>query len=115
MVDLENNPSGSQCYGLSQASMVNWIQDFSDTYSGATGRPPMIYTTNSWWSSCTGDSTQFSDSSPLVLARYASSPGTIPGGWGYYSFWQYNEDYTYGGDSDVWNGDESSLGSFASG
>jgi len=46
MVDLENNPSGAQCYGLTQAAMTQWVVEFVDTYSGVTGRYPMIYTTN---------------------------------------------------------------------
>jgi hypothetical protein len=47
--DLEYNPSGATCYGLSTTSMVNWITDFVNTYRAATGRYPMIYTTNDWW------------------------------------------------------------------
>ncbi|OAQ65551.1 N,O-diacetyl muramidase [Purpureocillium lilacinum] len=73
MLDLENNPSGSQCYGLSQSDMVNWIVDFVDTYSGSTGRFPMIYTTNNWWNTCTGDYSGFSGYSPLVLARIGNT------------------------------------------
>jgi len=46
MVDLENNPDGTQCYGLTHAGMRMWITDFVDTYLGVTGRFPMIYTTN---------------------------------------------------------------------
>ncbi|KAJ8607700.1 hypothetical protein MRB53_040088 [Persea americana] len=87
MLDLEANPSGATCYGLSQSAMVDWIGDFVDEYEGQTGRWPMIYTTNSWWSQCTGDSEAFSSTCPLVLARYASAPGTVPGGWGYQTIW----------------------------
>lgn len=111
MIDLE--AGSSECYGLSQGDMVDWISDFVNTYSNAEGVAPMIYTTASWWSSCTGDSSAFSDSSPLVLARYASSPGTIPGGWSTYTIWQYADSYTYGGDSDEFNGSEGDLQTLA--
>src|SRR5205809_3007107 len=114
MVDLENNPSGAQCYGLSQLDMVAWIVDFVDTYLGTTGRFPMIYTTNNWWKTCTGNYNGFADYCPLVLARYAASPGTVPGGWTSYTIWQNSDRYTYGGDSDRFNGDETALLALAS-
>lgn len=63
MLDLEDNPSGSQCYGLSRLDMIDWIIDFVDTYSGITGRFPMMYTT-------TGGL--------LVLGVTAGSPATAP-------------------------------------
>lgn len=115
MIDLESNPYGAMCYGLSASAMVNWIKDFSNTYKGKTGRYPMIYTTASWWSTCTGNSGEFGKTNPLVLARWASSPGTIPGSWQFESFWQYNDHYAYGGDSDYWNGSEENLKKFATG
>lgn len=115
MLDIEYNPSGSTCYGLSASSMVSWIKDFGETYNSKTGRYPMIYSTADWWSTCTGDSTAFSTDYPLVLAQYSSSISTVPGGWPYQSIWQNADKYTYGGDSDLWNGDESSLQKFAKG
>nr|QNJ46238.1 GH25 muramidase [Hamigera paravellanea] len=115
MLDLEYNPSGATCYGLSDAAMVAWIQDFVDTYHARTGRYPMIYTTADWWNTCTGNSSKFSQTCPLVLARYASSVGTVPGGWGYQTIWQNSDSYAYGGDSDIFNGDETQLKKLASG
>ena len=115
MLDIEYAPSGDTCYGLSASSMVAWIRDFVDTYHGSTGRYPLIYSTNDWWSTCTGDSSSFSDQSPLVLARYGSSPGTIPGGWPFQTIWQNDDAYSYGGDSDVFNGSEDSLKKIATG
>ncbi|EED21043.1 N,O-diacetyl muramidase, putative [Talaromyces stipitatus ATCC 10500] len=115
MLDIEYNPSGATCYGLSASEMVSWISDFVDTYHASEGVYPLIYTTNDWWTTCTGDSTAFSSTCPLVLARYASSPGTIPGGWGYETIWQNADSYAYGGDSDVFNGDLSQLKAIASG
>nr|XP_023907937.1 N,O-diacetylmuramidase-like [Quercus suber] len=94
---------------------VSWIKTFSDTYHSATGRYPILYTSPSYWSQCTGNSNAFVDTNPLMLARYASSPGTLPGGWPYYTFWQYKDSNTYGGDSDVFNGAYSQLQKIASG
>ncbi|KIN06446.1 glycoside hydrolase family 25 protein [Oidiodendron maius Zn] len=115
MLDIEYNPSGATCYGLSQSAMVAWIQDFSNTYHAKTTRYPMIYSTADWWSQCTGNSATFSSTSPLVLARYASSPGTIPGGWPFQTIWQNSDSYAYGGDSDIFNGAFSQLQKIATG
>ncbi|RDW64450.1 lysozyme [Aspergillus mulundensis] len=109
MLDLE-----AGCYGLSPSAMTSWIRDFGETYKDATGRYPMIYTTTSWWTECTANNADFGDY-PLVLARWASSPGTLPASWDYYSFWQNSDQYAFGGDSQVWNGSEERLRVFASG
>ncbi|KAI1814116.1 glycoside hydrolase family 25 protein [Poronia punctata] len=109
MLDLEGS-----CV-LSASATVSWIKDFSNTYHSSTGVYPLIYTNPSWWSSCTGNSKAFIDTNPLVLARYASSAGTPPGGWPYYTIWQYNDAYKYGGDSDVFNGDLAGLKRLAKG
>ncbi|KAG8988959.1 hypothetical protein FRB94_014794 [Tulasnella sp. JGI-2019a] len=87
-LDIEYNPSGATCYGLSAASMVAWIHDFANTYHSLTGRYPVIYTTTDWWTTCTGNNSGFGATSPLWIARYASSAGTLPAGWSVYSFWQ---------------------------
>ena len=116
MLDIEYNPSGATCYGLSASAMVAWIQDFVSTYHTATGRYPMIYSTNDWWSSCTGNSAAFSSTCPLVLARYGSTTvGTIPGGWPYETIWQYADTYSAGGDADRFNGDITGLKKLATG
>jgi GH25 family lysozyme M1 (1,4-beta-N-acetylmuramidase) len=36
-LDLEYGPKGQPCHGLSQNAMINWINDFSNTYHGVTG------------------------------------------------------------------------------
>ncbi|GAA3566428.1 lysozyme [Amycolatopsis ultiminotia] len=87
-LDIEWGPS-SDCYGLSQAAMVSWIKAFSDEYHKKTTRWPVIYTATSWWSECTGNKGDFSATNPLWVARYASSAGTLPYHWGFYTFWQY--------------------------
>ena len=39
-LDIEYNPNGSTCYGLSASSMVSWISDFSNTYHALHRRLP---------------------------------------------------------------------------
>ncbi|ONI72990.1 lysozyme [Actinosynnema sp. ALI-1.44] len=87
-LDMEYNPNGATCYGLSKSAMTGWIKSFSDRYHARTSRWPVIYTSTSWWSQCvSGD---FSSTSPLWVARYASSVGTLPYAWGFYTIWQYS-------------------------
>ncbi|KAL2869568.1 lysozyme [Aspergillus lucknowensis] len=107
MIDLE-----AGCYGLSASEMVSWIKDFGETYKDEVGRYPMIYTSTSWWTSCTGNDDGFGDY-PLVVARWASSVGTLPAGWDEQTSWQYSDSYEYGGDAQYWNGDEDDLVAFA--
>ena len=115
MLDIEYNPNGATCYGLSASAMVSWVHSFVNQYHTTTGRYPMIYTTNGWWSECTGDSTAFSTTCPLVLASYNSVIGTIPGGWPYQTIWQNSDSYKYGGDSDIFNGALTNLKKLATG
>ena len=69
-LDIEYNPYGpNECYGYSQAQMVEWIQSFSDQYHARTTRYPVIYTTLDWWVACTGNSPIFGNNNPLWLAR----------------------------------------------
>ncbi|KAE8147104.1 glycoside hydrolase superfamily [Aspergillus avenaceus] len=105
MLDIEYNPYGSTCYGLSASAMVSWIKEFVTEYHKATGIYPMIYSTADWWKQCTGDAGGFGDTCPLVLAAYSSSaPSTIPGDWPTYTIWQNSDKYKHGGDSDLFNG-----------
>jgi GH25 family lysozyme M1 (1,4-beta-N-acetylmuramidase) len=115
-LDIEYNPySGGTCYGLTQADMVAWIQAFSSEYQARTGRYPTIYSTTDWWTTCTGNSSAFAANSPLWIARYSSSAGTLPAGWGYYTFWQNSDSGTFPGDQDQFNGAYSQLQAIATG
>lgn len=89
VLDIEYNPYGSTCYGLSDRQMVAWIRSFTRRYKALTRRDAVIYTTRDWWSRCTGNSTAFSRANPLWIARYSSSVGKLPGGWPFYTFWQH--------------------------
>lgn len=110
MLDLEGD-----CSGLSASAMVSWIKSFSDTYHSSTGRYPVLYTSPSWWSTCTGNSGAFVSTNPLMMACWNASPCTPPGGWPYYTIWQYKDSNPYGGDSDQFNGDMAGLTRLASG
>jgi lysozyme len=87
-LDMEYNPYGATCYGLSKAAMTTWIRDFSNTYKARWNKYPAIYTSTSWWNQCVGSS--FGSTNPLWVARYASSVGTLPIGWSVYTVWQYS-------------------------
>jgi GH25 family lysozyme M1 (1,4-beta-N-acetylmuramidase) len=87
-LDMEYNPYGATCYGLSQAGMTSWILGFSDRYKARTGVWPVIYTSTTWWNQCvSGD---FSSTNPLWVARYSSAVGALPRGWGVHTIWQYS-------------------------
>ncbi|MEV7211512.1 lysozyme [Kitasatospora cineracea] len=103
-LDIEYNPYGATCYGLSQAGMVSWIRDFSNTVHTKTGRYPTIYTTTDWWTTCTGNNSSFGATNPLWIARYSSSVGTLPAGWSYQTIWQYADAGTLPGDQNYFNG-----------
>jgi len=103
-LDIEYNPYGSECYGLSQSSMRSWITSFSNEYHAKTTRWPVLYTTTDWWNTCIGNYNAWSGNSPLWIARYASAVGALPPGYSVYSFWQWSSSATFAGDSDVWNG-----------
>ncbi|KAF9147420.1 hypothetical protein BG015_010957 [Linnemannia schmuckeri] len=109
-VDLEGN-----CGGLSQGALVSWIKNFSNTYHARTGRFPVIYTTTSWWIQCTGNSGAFGGDNPLWLAHWGPTPGPVPAGWPYHTFWQYADHGPNPGDANRFNGDEAGLKRFASG
>jgi GH25 family lysozyme M1 (1,4-beta-N-acetylmuramidase) len=112
VLDIEYNPYGATCYGLSKTAMVNWVRDFARTYKAKTGRDAVIYTSLSWWSSCTGNSAAFNQTNPLWIPRYSTSPGTLPGGWGFHTFWQHTDSPL---DQDVFNGALSRLQALARG
>lgn len=85
----DGTPSGSICYGLTQAQMVRWISAFTTEIHRRTGQSPVIYTTSGWWDTCTGDSTAFS-SDPLWIAAPGTSSPTLPAAWSGWTYWQYS-------------------------
>ena len=113
-LDIEYNPYGSECYGLTHSQMNSWIEDFVMEYAYLEHAYPVIYSTTDWWSTCTGNATRFARWDPLWIANYtASGGGTLPGGWGFYTFWQYRPSGSLPGDQDVFNGDYNRLKALA--
>ena len=114
-VDMEWNPySGGSCYGLSTTGMRNWIADFANTYKSRTGRDVVIYTSASWWNSCTGSWTGRGTLNPLWDAHYTTGSPAIPAGWPTYTIWQYTSSGRVNGisgnvDRDVFNGSRDRL------
>ncbi|MES2318471.1 MAG: lysozyme [Pseudomonadota bacterium] len=108
-LDIEYNPYGATCYGLSTTAMTAWIRAFSDRYRARTGRCPVIYSTYNWWYQCTGNRTSFGSTNPLWIARYSASVGTLPYGWSFYTFWQHDDAGVFPGDQDIFNGDATRL------
>ncbi|MFE0422810.1 lysozyme [Streptomyces sp. NPDC058953] len=103
-LDIEWNPYGAACYGKTPAQMVSWIRDFLNRYRARTGRHPVIYTATSWWSQCTGNYSGFGADNPLWIARYNTTPGTLPAGWDFYTMWQYTSSGPIVGDHNKFNG-----------
>ncbi|GAA1136939.1 lysozyme [Streptomyces javensis] len=114
-LDMEYNPYGATCYGLSASAMVNWIKSFSSTYKSRTGRDPVIYTSTSWWKTCTGNSAAFGGVNPLWIPRYGSSVGELPAGWGFHTIWQYTSTGPTVGDHNKFNGAMDRLQALANG
>ncbi|WP_318215886.1 lysozyme [Streptomyces sp. SCL15-6] len=104
VLDIEYNPYGATCYGRTASQMVGWIKDFLDRYKARTGRYAAIYTSTNWWQQCTGNYSGFGSTTPLWIARYASSVGELPAGWDTYTMWQYTSTGPTVGDHDRFNG-----------
>jgi len=80
MLDLEANKRVSKdaCYGLTDPAMVRWIRDFADRYHKRTSRWPVIYTSRSWWTQCTGNSSASEALAHSCSPRGARSPERHP-------------------------------------
>ncbi|SED16857.1 lysozyme [Streptomyces sp. 3213] len=117
-LDIEYNPYDRKhgCYGLSKAKTVAWIKAFSAEVKRETGRRPVIYTTAHWWNTCTGSSTALASTHALWIARHESADaGSLPAGWSYWTFWQYDNSGSLPGDQNLFNGTASQLRKFARG
>lgn len=101
VLDIENNPYGSKCYGLSQASMRSWIHAFVNEYHTKTNRWPVINTFTDWWKTCTGNTSVFAANDPLWINNHHSTAGVLPAGWRTYTIWQWAGSGVFPGDQDV--------------
>ena len=115
-LDIEYNPYGPTCYGLTQSAMAAWVQSFAIEYHALTGRWPVIYTTTNWWQQCTGNYPGLGATSPLWIACWCQTAGQLPAGWTTYTFWQWtNQPIDFPGDQDVFNGSDAQLVALANG
>lgn len=97
MLDIEYNPYGAECYGLTQPAMVSWIAQFSAEIQAKTGQEPIIYGPVPWWHDCAGSTSRFAQF-PLWVPYYTSAPRpAITPGWSNYGFWQYSSGGTVNG------------------
>ncbi|WP_052865169.1 lysozyme [Streptomyces niger] len=114
-LDMEYNPYGATCYGMSATALVNWMKDWFATYKARTGRDAVIYTSTSWWKQCTGNYAGFGNTNPLWIPRYGSSVGELPAGWGFHTIWQYTSTGPTVGDHNSFNGAYDRLQALANG
>lgn len=114
-LDMEWNPySGNACYDKTPAQLQQFVTDFTTRYKARTGTSPIIYTASSWWNTCMGTSTKWA-TTPLWIADYRASLGSLPAAWSGTSqtIWQNAEHSDGGYDTDVFNGSQATLASFA--
>ena len=108
VIDMEYNPYGATCYGMTKAQLRQWVLDFSNYYKARWNKYPTIYTSTSWWNQCVA--ADFHTTNALWVARYSSTVGTLPYNWGYYTVWQYSDSPM---DQDSFNGTYTQLKTFA--
>ncbi len=113
-LDLQNNPSGAQCYGLSTTAMVSWIKAFSDELHLKTVKYPMITTSFTWWNNCTANTSAFATTNPFWLDSYTNTPpNPIPAGTATWTMWQSATSGLFPGGQDQFNGNWTQLQALA--
>jgi GH25 family lysozyme M1 (1,4-beta-N-acetylmuramidase) len=113
-VDLEYNPYGDTCYGMTPAVLVAWVHAFVNQVRTRIGRYPTIYTSTRWWAMCMGNDATFG-ADPLWIARYNTVLGALPPGWTAQAIWQWADAGTFPGDQDSFNGNGVQLRALATG
>jgi putative cell wall-binding protein/GH25 family lysozyme M1 (1,4-beta-N-acetylmuramidase) len=122
VLDMETVPErnrdkqGGECWGLSDAEMVLWIQSWVGTVVAQEGVQPIIYTNQNFWSACTGNSTAF-PKDRLWVASYAPSSTNAPvatppkSSFATWTFWQWSQtaNSPFPGNQDVFNGTAAQL------
>jgi GH25 family lysozyme M1 (1,4-beta-N-acetylmuramidase) len=97
MLDIEYNPYGAECYGLTQPAMVSWVTRFDAEIRAKTGQEPIVYAPAPWWQTCTGGAANFRQL-PLWVPDYTSHTSPVlPAGWVNWAFWQYSSTGTVSG------------------
>jgi lysozyme len=74
--------------GLTGPEIVTWAKQWLATVTALTGRTPILYSALWYWTSYLAGTADLAQH-PLWLARYADTPGFLPGGWRMWSFWQF--------------------------
>ncbi|MBO0818498.1 MAG: putative Ig domain-containing protein, partial [Actinobacteria bacterium] len=97
MLDVEYNPYGAECYGLTKPAMVSWITRFNAEVRAKTGQEPIIYTPPPWWQKCTGGAPNFRQLPLWVPDVNSPSSPVLPPGWTNWAFWQYSSTGTVSG------------------
>jgi uncharacterized protein with LGFP repeats len=122
VLDIEYNPYSTAdwagwCYNQTPAQITAWITDFTTTIHSRTNRWPVIYTTNGWWTHCTGAATGFGNDPLWIAPSNSDTPGSpaIPASWSAYTFYQYATSGTFPGDQDYFNGTAAQVPAFAQG
>ena len=111
MVDLEGYEGLPRDYGLGRQGMREWISAFLIRYRDTVGRRPVVYTNANWWNDVVGAWTP--TNTPLFLAAYQSqAPTNLPGNWWAHEIWQYSSSGPFAGDSNLWQGSESTFEAF---
>jgi GH25 family lysozyme M1 (1,4-beta-N-acetylmuramidase) len=105
-LDLESQPkvTPKECYGLTPAQMIGWINAFINAARSQAHVTPVIYTSASWWQDCTGAAASFGGA-PLWVADYGVATPAIPAGWAGYTFWQSSGTATINGIAGVGQAD----------
>jgi GH25 family lysozyme M1 (1,4-beta-N-acetylmuramidase) len=101
VLDIEGNPYGRRCYGMTPAALTRWIRAFVGTYHARTGWWPVINTFTSWWKRCTGNTKAFAARDPLWVNAHGGTARPLPAGWASYTVWQWAESGSYPADQDV--------------
>ena len=113
MLDLESPYSGTgvtdRCWNLSAPNMLTWVRSFVNEVTVKTGMPTLIYTSASWWSACTANSSAVSGALLDIAYWSATPPKTVPASWSAWTIWQYADSGSLPGDQDVFAGTRTQL------
>lgn len=106
---VDTNTNWNKNLAANQALMVTWIKTYISQVQAGVGRTPLIYTTQSWWKMCTGNSSAIAPLAKLWVANYTSNASpAMPGGYSTWAFWQWDNNLSgtdnLPGDQDILNG-----------
>jgi lysozyme len=105
-LDLEATTLGPQ-------DTFRWVKRFVAEVKHATGRPPLLYTSPSFWHDRVGNAGDNLDC-PLWIAHYGVAKPTVPLAWDTYTIWQHSDHGAVNGvagnvDVDLLHGDRKLL------